>query len=78
MKTTLPYDEVCGVIREGRALRALRRWERKDEREPEALEAKGNITALVNPASPFSMAYDESETKRAQAKTRRVIHSGVA
>jgi hypothetical protein len=59
MRTTLPYDEVCGVRREGGTLRALRRWERKDERKPEALESMGNITALVNPASPFSTLYDE-------------------
>jgi hypothetical protein len=48
---------------------------RKEVRKPEALEAKGNITAHGIPASPLSTLIDERETKRIQAKNSRVFHS---
>jgi hypothetical protein len=75
MKTRLPYDEVREGDTGRQSTAGTATVERKEERKPEALEAKGNITVHAIPASPVSTLIDERETKRIQPKNRRVFHS---
>jgi len=54
MKKRLPYVEVREGDTGRQSTAGAATVIRKDEREPEALGAKGNITVRVNPASPLS------------------------